>query len=97
MATVNRRPKKSSRFDFRIEPARKKVVEEAAFLLGMSLTQFAKTALVDRAQEVVRQHTMTVLSNRDRDIFLKTLDSDEKPNAVLRKAARQYKKWRFGS
>jgi uncharacterized protein (DUF1778 family) len=88
------RSKKLTRFDFRIEPARKREIEHAASLLGMTLTQFAKTALVDRAKEVAQQHTTTVLSNRDRDIFLAMLDGDEKPNSALRRAARHYKKLR---
>jgi uncharacterized protein (DUF1778 family) len=81
-----------TRFDFRIEPARKELIEQAASLLGMSLTQFAKTAMIDRAQEVVRQRTVTVLSDRDRDIFLAALDADVKPNAAARRAAKHYKK-----
>jgi uncharacterized protein (DUF1778 family) len=94
MTAIHRAPGELTRFDFRIEPARKEVIEQAASLLGMSLTQFATTAMVDRAQEVVRQHTATVLSDRDRDIFLAALDADVKPNAALRRAAKHYKKLR---
>jgi uncharacterized protein (DUF1778 family) len=81
-----------TRFDFRIEPTRKEMIEQAASLLGMSLTQFAKTALIDRAQEVVRQHTATVLSDRDRDIFLAALDADIKPNVAARRAIKRYRR-----
>jgi uncharacterized protein (DUF1778 family) len=80
-----------SRFDFRIESSRKRTIEHAAALMGMSLTQFAKTALIERAQEVVQQYQPTVLSDRDRDIFLAALESDEEPGAALRRAAKHYK------
>lgn len=83
-----------TRFDFRIESSRKRTIEQAAALMGMSLTQFAKTALVERAQEVVQQYQPTVLSDHDRDIFLAALDSDAKPNAATRRAARHYKQLR---
>jgi uncharacterized protein (DUF1778 family) len=94
MTAVNSGHAPLTRFDFRIESARKQIIEQAASLLGMSLTQFAKTALIDRAQEVVRQHTTTVLSDNDRDIFLAALDSDAKPNAAARRAAARFKKLR---
>jgi uncharacterized protein (DUF1778 family) len=92
MTTMHHAPGHLTRFDFRIEPGRKEIIEQAASLLGMTLTQFAKTAMIDRAEEVVRQHTATVLSDRDRDIFLAALDADIKPNAATRRAVKRYKK-----
>ena len=97
MATATRTKESVTRFDFRLESARKRDIEHAASLLGMSLTQFAKTALIDRAREVVQQHAPTVLSDEDRDIFLAALDSEVKPNAAVRRAVRRYKKIRYGS
>jgi uncharacterized protein (DUF1778 family) len=94
MTTATHANERLSRFDFRIESSRKRTIEHAAALMGMSLTQFAKTALLDRAQEVVQQYQPTVLSDRDRDIFLAALESDEKPSAALQRAARHYKKLR---
>jgi uncharacterized protein (DUF1778 family) len=92
MTAIHHAPGQLTRFDFRIEPARKEMIEQAASLLGMSLTQFAKTAMIDRAQEIVRQHTATVLSDRDRDIFLAALDADVRPNAATRRAIKRYKR-----
>jgi uncharacterized protein (DUF1778 family) len=83
-----------TRFDFRIEASKKKAIQRAADILGMSLTQFAKTALLDRAQEIVQNHGATVLSDRDRDVFLRLLDQDATPSPSLVKAAARYKKLR---
>lgn len=41
---------------------------------------------VDKARHLLKQDQQTVLSDRDRDIFLAMLDSDAKPNAALKKA-----------
>ena len=94
MSSIDLSDNNLTRFDFRIEPSRKKIIERAASLLGMSLTQFAKIALIDRAEEVVQQHTMTILTDRDRDLFLAALDADVKPNAAARRAIKRYKKLR---
>ena len=56
---------------------------------------FPISALVQDAREVIQQHNVTRLSNRDRDIFRKLLnDEDAKPNAALVAAAKRYKKAR---
>jgi uncharacterized protein (DUF1778 family) len=50
----------------------------------------AKKAIPE-ARDVIGQHDATVLSNRDRDIFLALLD-DANPNKALSDAAERYKK-----
>jgi uncharacterized protein (DUF1778 family) len=44
----------------------------------------------NKKQAVVYPHKQTVLSDRDRDIFLKILDSNAKPDAALKKAMKEY-------
>jgi uncharacterized protein (DUF1778 family) len=47
------------------------------------------------ARRVLQDHDRTVLSNRDRDIFLAMLEeTDTRPNEALAAAARRYKKRR---
>jgi uncharacterized protein (DUF1778 family) len=84
----------STRYDFRLQAAEKKAIEEAAALLGMSLTQFAKTTLIQRAREVARTHHTTTLSDRDRDTLLALLDADAAPNPRLSGAAARYRKFK---
>jgi len=81
-----------ARLEFRIGTAQKDVIERAAEVLGLNLSQFAIATLVERARKVLDEDEVTVLSNRDRDIFLRMLDEDAQPNAALRKAARHYRK-----
>ena len=69
------------------------IVERAASHLGQTVGEFAAAALVRTAHEVIEQHERTLLSNRDRDIFLALLeDADAEPNEALRAAADQYRR-----
>lgn len=89
-------PKKairSARLDFRLPPELKEVIEAAAAHRGQSVSDFAISTLVQSARGVIQEQAVTVLSNRDRDLFLALLDDVEaEPNAALRKAAERYKK-----
>jgi uncharacterized protein (DUF1778 family) len=80
------------RLDVRLPEDNKKLIEEAAGLLGQSVSAFTVTTLVREAEQVVQRYGTLRLSNRDRDAFLAALDNPPPPNAKLRKAARAYTK-----
>ncbi len=79
----------TSRIDMRISEETKALVERAAASIGQTVTAFAQTALMNRAQQVLAEQETTLLTARDRQLFLQALDG--KPNAVLRKAAAKYR------
>lgn len=81
-----------ARLDVRLSSQLKELIQEAAALTGQTTTDFAVSTLAERARHIVQQNSMTVLSNRDRDIFLAVLDADDPPNEALRKAAKRFKK-----
>jgi uncharacterized protein (DUF1778 family) len=81
----------SARLDFRIRPENKELIEQAADLLGMTVTEFADTRLVQIARQVIAEHNITRLTNRDRDVFLAMLEANRAPSAALRKAFREVK------
>jgi uncharacterized protein (DUF1778 family) len=81
----------TTRLEFRIRPESKELIEQAAQLLGMSVSEFANSRLVQLARQVISEHNVTKLTNRDRDIFLAMLEADTEPNAALRKAFREVK------
>jgi uncharacterized protein (DUF1778 family) len=85
----------NSRLDFRLNSEQKELITQASSLSGKSFSDFAVSTLVERAREVVHQHNLTVLSNRDRDIFLALLDAPPPPNRALKQAAKRYRK-RYG-
>ena len=81
----------TTRLEFRIRPESKDLIEQAAQLLGISVSEFANSRLVQLARQIIAEHNIIRLTNRDRDIFLAMLDADTEPNAALQKAFRGVK------
>lgn len=82
---------RGARLNFRLPAELKQTIEEAAAYLGQSVSDFAVSTLVDRAQHIIQAHHVTRLSNRDRDIFLAILhDENAEPNEALKAAAQRY-------
>ena len=72
--------KSTARLNMRLPAELKTVIEAAAAHLGQSVSDYAVSTLVQSAQNVLHQHSVTVLSKRDRDIFVALLDdADAKP------------------
>jgi uncharacterized protein (DUF1778 family) len=82
---------RQSRLDFRVKPEHKTLIERAASVRGQSLTDFAVSALLKEAGEVIEQAELRTLSRRDSTIFLQMLNSEAMPNAALKRAAKRYK------
>lgn len=80
-----------SRLNFRLPFELKEKIERAAIISGVTVTDFAITALVSSAENVLEKHQTRILSDRDRDIFLAMLDSDGEPNDELKALAKEYK------
>jgi uncharacterized protein (DUF1778 family) len=80
--------------NFRLNRRHKALIERAASTLGQSLTEFAVASLIRDASRVLEEQKVTVLTDRDRRVFLSLLASDSEPNAALRKAAAAYRRQR---
>ena len=78
----------TSRLGFRIPLNTMRRIEQAAAILGQTVSNFAKESLVERAQTVIDEYAVLRLSDRDRDRFLQMLDADPAPNAALVAATR---------
>ena len=85
-------PQGEARIDFRVPVLFKERIERAAQVQGRTLTDFAKEALGQKAEAVLQEHEHVRLSNRDRDIFLKAMEADPTPNAVLLADAERHRK-----
>jgi uncharacterized protein (DUF1778 family) len=77
--------------EFRLNRREKSLIEKAARYAGQSVSDFATTTLVQRAQQLVEQRNLRVLTDRDRDIFLAMLDGPPRPNAALHRAAKRFR------
>jgi uncharacterized protein (DUF1778 family) len=80
-----------AKIDFQLDSQAKAVIEKAAALSGQSLSDFAVSALLEKATQVLTAQPVRVVSERDARTFLSVLDSEDQPNEALREAAAWYK------
>lgn len=83
--------KNSDRINCRISPTIKARAEEAAQILGQSITAFTETALAEKAQSVLAEQERIVLSEQQFARFVEILDDPAPPTPALVEAARAYK------
>ena len=83
--------KKESRLEVRVASRDKKLIERAAFLRGQSVSAYSVSTLIEDARQVIDSADRILLTDRDRDAFLKILDKG--PNQELLEAAREYQDW----
>ena len=82
---------KSDRINFRTSSERKQLILEAAALRGQSASEFAESALFEKALEVVRDTQVLMLTNQDSLLLERLLQRDpERPNPALEAATREF-------
>ena len=92
MPSIEAKTTDAARLNVRLPTEIKKRVENAALVSGITVTDFAISALANSADEVLEQHLTRKMSNRDRHLFLAMLENPPEPNEALCKAAKNYKK-----
>jgi len=83
--------KRSARLDARVSQKEKDLIEAAAGLRGVSITDFLRTAVTDAAHRIIRESELLTLSERSRKIFVEALLNPPKPNDGAIAAARRFK------
>lgn len=83
-----------ARLNFRLPQTTKEIIERAALASGLTVTDFAISAMLQSAHETLDRHAQRLLSDRDRDHFLALLDREVEPNEALKNAARRFKRLR---
>lgn len=91
-STRKARTNHDARIDFRLSRDAKERIEKAALVSGQSMSDFAAATLVREAEDVLARHGATVLSDRDRDVFLALLDNPPTPSPKLRQILSDYKR-----
>jgi uncharacterized protein (DUF1778 family) len=79
-----------ARLNCRVNARIKQQAEEAASLLGQSMTDFTESALAEKAQSVLERHERIVLSQRDFARFVERLETPEPPTPELQTAMAYY-------
>lgn len=80
--------KVEDRIEVRTTRENKDLIERAAALHGLTVTDFVVSNMVRAAREALQEQMVIELSNRDRDLFLQVLDADLPDNPSLLKALR---------
>ena len=83
-----------ARINCRVSASIKRRAEEAAEILGQSITAFTETALAEKAGDVFSRMGAIRLSERDFQEFVEAINRPLRPTAKLRKAAAAYKRLR---
>jgi uncharacterized protein (DUF1778 family) len=73
---------RSARLESRVTPQIKELIERAAFLQGVTATDFVVAYAVTAARETINRLESTVLRPEDRDAFMRAFE-DTKPNKTL--------------
>lgn len=83
------------RMNFRLDPEIKARVVRAAAITGQDLTDFAVSAINEKANEVLERHDTITLDSREYNFFLGALEDNSKaPSRRSRAAARRYRRGR---
>jgi uncharacterized protein (DUF1778 family) len=82
---------KQERLEARVTHDQKELLQQAAALEGTSLTDFIVRSAQRAAEQVIRDHSILVLTHRESQLFVEALLVAQAPNAALRSAAEHYK------
>jgi len=83
---------KAYRFDARLNEQQKLLIQKAADLEGRTMTDFVLYSAEKAAERTIESRTMLILSARETETFVDAILKPAEPGAVLRRAARRYKK-----
>lgn len=86
-----RRPRAEDRIDARLPTETKQLIERAAALSGVTLSDFVVSKAYEAAQILVREHEGWVLNRRQSKAFVEALLNPAEPNEVLQAAATRYR------
>jgi len=75
--------RKDDRLELRLEPERRRLLDEAAAASSMSTSAFVLSHATTAAQQVLADRTTFVLPDDRWDAFVELLDRDERPQPEL--------------
>jgi len=83
--------RKSARLEARIPSNQKAMLQRAAVLQGQSLSEFLVASATKEARQVIREHEILELTERDQLTFAQALLDPAPASERLTKAARDYR------
>ena len=81
---------KTERLQARVNSETKDIIERAAFVKGISVSDFLISSAYDAAAETLAGHETLALNQQDSKIFFDAIAQPPAPNAAFKKAAQRY-------
>lgn len=81
---------RSERLDARVTPEEKQLIETAANLRGISVTDLLRTTVRDAAARIIRENEVLALAEHSRKVFVEALMNPPKPNKKAVAAAKRF-------
>jgi len=81
-----------ARLSCRVDARIKQRAEEAASLLGQSITDFTEAALAEKAQVILERHERITMSERDFARFVEMIENPPPPTQKLREALAEFRR-----
>lgn len=80
------------RIEARLRPVQKRRIERAAYLRGMSVSDFLVKTVDEAAIQAIEEERTWKLTEEDHKVFFEAMMNPPGPNAKLRAAAARFKK-----
>lgn len=81
--------REEARLNCRLSNNARSLIEKAAILSNQTLTDFAVSTLITRAEEIIERHHSIKLSTEASERFLALLEKPPAPSAALKKALKR--------
>ncbi len=80
---------KKERIDLRLSPDDKSLIEEAAAMENLTITQFMVASAAKRAEVVIERHKRLVLNEDSWNLVMQAINNPPMPNERLKRAAKR--------
>ncbi|MEC5344392.1 DUF1778 domain-containing protein [Brenneria populi] len=80
---------KKQRIDLRLTDDDKSMIEEAAAISNLTMTQFMVNSASQRAAEIIQQHRRLLLNEESWSLVMEAIANPQAPNDKLKQAAKR--------
>ncbi|HRG49111.1 MAG: DUF1778 domain-containing protein [Leptospiraceae bacterium] len=86
--TANLNPKEE-RIELRVSNEQKSIIEKAANINGLSLSSYMLSQALQSARIDIENSELIKLTNKDRDLFVNSIEKKYNPNRALKQAMKR--------
>lgn len=83
--------RKDRRLEARIDASQKTLIERAAYLKGMNVTQFVTVSSHEAAIKTIQEHEVLTLRDEARDVFINAILKPPAPSRIEKAAVTRYR------